>query len=216
MILLTHRMSFAEPASHLVIDFSGVLNNEMMNMISWRDGFYFGETRMLKPSRQDNMRGQAIVVQPIDGGEYHPDLKSNPCFCRGGNHVIQFFNRFGKVLIKLDGRLRFPHQKLLNRKASARVRLIAVGEWSAALLTFPQSARLSHRFNYAELLLFRLCRWFNVRLVKFDGLSPGLPQSQVEHFHEHRESHCKIDVAFGYVMIKPFDDQGHADQQQEA
>jgi hypothetical protein len=108
MILLTHRMSFAEPASYLVIDFSGVLDNEMMNMIAWRDGFYFGETRMLKPSSQDYMRGKAIVVQPIDGGEYHSDLKSNPCFCRCRNHVIQFFNRFGKVLIKLDSRLRFP------------------------------------------------------------------------------------------------------------
>ena len=58
----------------------------------------------------------------------------------------------------------------------------------------------------------RFCR---VGLVEMDGFR-SLADPEVDHLHEHRESHREVDVALRNVLLEAFEDERHADQQQEA
>src|SRR6185369_8618851 len=72
--------------------------------------------------------------------------------------------------------------------------------------------------------IFRQCRslcvWcffstrFAILVVQLDRRSTA--HAQIEHLHQHRESHREIDVSFGYVHVKAVADKGHADQEQKA
>jgi hypothetical protein len=102
MVLFTDIVRFTQPTLHFVIDFFDVMYKKMMNVITRRNGFYFGETRPFQSPGQNDMRRQAMVVQPIDGGEYHAHLEPDSCSGRRGDYIIKLFDGRGKVLIKLD------------------------------------------------------------------------------------------------------------------
>jgi hypothetical protein len=103
VILPPDVVCFTKPTLNFVINLVSVTDNEMMHMVARRDGFYFGKARVLKPSRQDDMSEEAIVVQTIYSREYHSHLKSDSRSCGRGYNVVQLFNRRGKVSIELDG-----------------------------------------------------------------------------------------------------------------
>ena len=66
MFLLADCVGLTQPGIHFRIYLAGFTNNEVMHMIARREGFYFSESRIFQPARQNDVGHKTVVVQSID------------------------------------------------------------------------------------------------------------------------------------------------------
>ena len=137
MPLLADLVGLFKPGRDFVIYVIHVLEPKGVEMISRRKSLDAPETRMLEAARQDDM-----AVHPISANdersETHPHLKCDPRFL-GQDSDRAIFSGDRKQLVE-DGahRDRFAFEMRGQRGTAAGMRLIAIGESTAALWAAPE------------------------------------------------------------------------------
>jgi hypothetical protein len=137
MSLFADSISLGQPRGDFIIHIIGVFESESVKMIPGRESLDAAKTRMLEPSRQND-----VAIDPIPqndkGGEAHAHLERDPRLLgQDRDGAVQF----GDATQLVEDRAnvpRFSFEMQCERVTTARMRLIAISELPFAIRASPQ------------------------------------------------------------------------------
>jgi hypothetical protein len=130
MLLQPNSIGFLEPGQDFIIQLVNGFDQEMVDVISGRNGFIFCEPRRFKSSRQYHVSLQFISAEFVHGGKDHSGLEPDSGLGRSKQHWTQPEHQLFKCAIQGFCFLSFAHQKVFDGIFSARMLLIPVRELS--------------------------------------------------------------------------------------
>lgn len=137
MLLIPDPVRLGDPRPKFVIDLIGRRQAKRVQMISRRKRLDAAESRMLETSREDE-----VAIDPLAARgqlrERHANLEGDPRLLRQHAHRTHAFNGCDERIEQRANRRILAGEVMLEIVAAAGVRLIAVREIAAALLTAPE------------------------------------------------------------------------------
>jgi hypothetical protein len=111
---------------------------EVMHVVAGADGVDFREARIFDASREYEMTGESVALQ-VDSGKAHAHLKGDARFLRKDRETATAAGHSFEGAIDSDHLRAFAAQTIPQLMASTEVRLIAIGEASAARFATPHA-----------------------------------------------------------------------------